>query len=929
MWFIDQFENGISAYNIQSNIKICGNLNVLALKKAINFLVNRHDSLRTNFIYDDEGVRQSIKNSINVELSIFDFSCFDDIKKNDEMKRVIMEGADKKFNLSCDTLCRVSLIKTRVNEYVFSITLHHIITDGWSSNIIIRELSELYNSFSNGCNNKLKALKYNYRDYTLSHRKWLIENVIDKRIKFWDEYLKNHNKLISLPIDKERPKKQTYSGGRVYFELPNSLVKSLNLICKEENVTPFILMLSSIKLLLAKYTNDDDICIGTAVSNRNNMDIENLVGLFMNILVIRTRIDKNDSFIKFLEKTKNNILEVFKYQEVPFECVVNRLVNERHLNHSPLFQVMFLLHDVTNNNIYFKDLVTQEIKIENKTSKYDLSIELFKNNDGLNGFFEYNSDIFHVNKIQRIVKNFIHLLNEIANNIHLNIFEYNAIDLNERYELLTKTNGKKNSDYSSKKIIDLIERQANIKPDSIAIKFNNEEITYRQLSHSSNRLAKYLISSDSLTNNKLIGVCLDKSINLIISIIGIWKAGGAYLPLDGNYPIDRLRYFINDSSLRMILSDNNNINKFDFIKELSVCVDSLEFQSILNSFSEECVDINKDYYPQDELAYVIYTSGSTGNPKGVKCSHKSLMNFILSINSEFNLNNEEVLLSVTPFSFDISILEFFLPLSFGHQLILMPHEKTSSGYEIKETIEVNNVTIMQATPVTWNMLANGYWPNINHKLKVLCGGEALSINLANKILKNNVEFWNLYGPTETTIWASTYKLHNFCDRKIPIGKPINNINAYILDESLNLLPLGVEGDLYLSGVALSLGYLNKEELTSEYFINNPYCTNNDSKDFKFIYKTGDRACWTLDHNLEFCGRNDNQVKIRGFRIELGEIEKAILDLNFFKNIVVSPCDSIDGNKTLVAYYIINREIDFDLIKIKERLSNVLPSYMVP
>ncbi|MEZ8292149.1 amino acid adenylation domain-containing protein, partial [Vibrio sp. 10N.237.312.B06] len=929
LWFIDQFESELVAYNIQSSLKFVGDLNLGALKRALNETIRRHESLRTNFIMDDNGVSQVIRPPFSIELPIIDITRLKPEERKKTIINLIKSESDHNFNLSSERLIRAKLINISKYEKVLCLTMHHIITDGWSSKIIIKELTTLYNSFSRGLPSPLPKLKCSYVDYSICHRSWVIDEVLNNKASYWDANLSGYNKLISLPLDFCRPKKQTYSGSKVKFRIPKDVSSSLLKFSEKERATLFMTLMSVINLLLSRYSGEEDICVGTVVSNRNNIDIEPIVGYFINTLVIRTKIYKNSTFTALLNQVKNATIEAFNHQEVPFECVVERLVSERHLNHSPLFQVLFILQDFSDVEPCFDGLDVSNVEVDVNNAKYDLTIEILNNNDELSGWFEFNSDLFKYETIKNMVGCFIHLLSEVANNPFLKLSDYELIDSKQRSKLLTSYNDTAVKFDLTQKVTDLFEKQVKASPDSISVCCCDEKITYEELNKKSNQLARYLINYKPFLKNKLVGVLLEKEIDLIVSILGILKAGGAYVPLDINYPSSRLEYFSNDALLSVIITKENIKSNFSFVGDEAICIDEEELKNKLGEISPCNIELDNFSGVDDELSYVIYTSGSTGKPKGVKCSHTSLSNFIYSMQSRFNLDATDTLLSVTPFSFDISILEFFLPLSFGARVVLMPHGKTSDGIEISNIIKKEKVTIMQATPATWKLL-DEHWPSLDYKLKTLCGGEELSKNLAECMLNHNIDLWNLYGPTEATVWCASYKVDQVVNT-IPIGKPLENTKIFVLDEFLNLSPIGVKGELYISGFALSLGYLNNEELTSECFINNPFYSENESEEFKLLYKTGDSARWLLDGNLELNGRSDNQVKIRGFRIELGEVESALLESGLFKDVVVSSRNDSKDNKLLIAYYLSaeSKDAKFNLSYLRDYLSNKLPHYMVP
>ncbi|NRN30851.1 non-ribosomal peptide synthetase, partial [Photorhabdus heterorhabditis] len=928
LWFIDNYENGLNAYNVQSSLKLTGELNVDALRNALKEIFYRHDSLRTNIITDDDVLYQIVKDNLEVELELVDISLLNSVQRNYELERILKEDAGKKFNLSSDLLFRTKIISLNGTENILSFTMHHIITDGWSGKIILKELAFFYNSFNKGTGSQLPYPKFSYTDYSICHRKWVQHFIRKKQLDYWDGKLSGYNKLAMLPTDYKRPKNKTYNGCKFPFSLSERTRVGLVKLSEHQKSTLFITLMSAIHLFLVRFTGESDISVGTVVLNRHNLDVENIVGCFINTLVIRNENNINSSFIDLLSEIKSAVFEAFDNQDAPFQLVVERVEKERHLNQSPIFQVMFILQDIENYSNMFDGLQASNVFVDSGTSKYDLTIEMHNSEEQLSGWFEYNTDLFTKLTINNMVESFVRVLDEILNDPRLPVSNYNLLNDKQINCLLNYFNSTAVSYDQDKKVIDLFESIVDSAPNSIAVTCQDRSITNKELSILSSKIACYLLTSEKYLENKVVAVYLEKDIELIACILGIMKAGGAYLPLDVNYPIGRILYFVEDVAASMIITKKSWSDNLKSSSTTKVFLDSEDFSEKIISFSPNHLNEIEIKHKSDDLAYIIYTSGSTGKPKGVQCKHKGLTNFIYSMQSEFKLNNEDALLSVTPCSFDISILEFFLPLCFGAKLVLLPHDLSYSGSDISNEIKNQSITIVQATPATWELIENA-WPEINYNLKVLCGGEALSRGLASRLLSRNVTLWNLYGPTEATVWCTAHKISTISDI-LPIGKPLANTRMYVLDQNLNLLPIGVKGDLYVSGVGLSIGYLNNEEITKQVFINNPFHTKGDDDNYKILYKTGDKARWLMDGSLECHGRSDHQLKIRGFRIEPGEIESQLLNLGLFKEVLVTDANGPDNNKLLVAYYCpIDLTQEITISQLRDRLLAQLPAYMVP
>ncbi|MEC9375343.1 MAG: amino acid adenylation domain-containing protein [Pseudomonadota bacterium] len=906
IWILNEIDPGNPVYNIPWATSISGKINKKALQKAIDHLASRHESLRTSFEQNSDGIRQRILEKINIPLNIQSAK-----DKNDQLFKLEELSRDN-FDLEKAPLIKIHLIECPNNDSVLLINIHHIIADGWSLDVINRELNQLYGAYSRDEKISLPKLPIQYADFAIWQRNWLDQGELNRQLNYWKEKLYGAETVLELPIDKVRPELQSFNGKHLYSQISSEKTIALKNLAVKQNATLYMALLGVFNILLHRYTSQEDILIGSPIAGREQDILENTVGVFINSLALRTKINGAENFQELLKKIKNTTLDAYDNQSVPFERVVEEIQPERDISRSPLFQVMFVLQNAPLDSISFDEHTNIPLDIETNTSKFELTLTAWEHSDGLGLQFEYNTDLFQTKTIEAMARHYTTLVNEIVGSPFIPIKNLNLLGEEEKQKLLIDWNNSKTDFNKDISLHNLIEKQAEENPDAIALIDDEEKITYFELNRRANVLAHYLIQKN-INSNSIVGVCVPRNSKMVIGLLGILKTGGAYLPLDPDYPKDRIDFMVKDSEAKMLITDSSLAN------QVTIQNNQILFLNEFN-FEADCPILSKQTFNSQSLAYVIYTSGSTGKPKGVAIEHRSITNFLLSMQSSPGITKKDRFLSVTTLSFDISNLELFGPLISGATSIIIDREIAIDGYQLAQKIDEMKPTIMQATPATWQMLLESGWEGLK-QLKILCGGEALSDQLSRRLLNKGKELWNMYGPTETTVWSTCSKINP--NQKIDIGRPIANTSCYITDKYGNLCPAGVPGELLIGGAGVAQGYLNKQKLTNERFIENPFEINSGK-----LYKTGDLAKFNADGKLECLGRLDHQIKLRGFRIELGEIENVLRQHNSVNDCRVIIREDQLNDKRLVAYAIPN-EKKIEVSTLREHLQKTLPSYMVP
>lgn len=923
LWFLEQLEPGNPFYNQSAAVHLLGRLNLAALEQSFNEILRRHEVLRTTFTVVEGQPVQVIAPTLPLTLPVVDLQKLPEAERKGEVLRRATEESQQSFNLSKTPLLRCTLLRLDETEYVLLFTMHHIISDAWSKGVLLRELAILYEAFSIGKPSPLPELPIQYADFAVWQQQWLQGEVLETQLTYWRQQLEGSPPLLELPTDRTRPPVQTFRGATQSFILPKALTEALKELSKQEDVTLFMTLLAAFKTLLYRYTGQNDILVGSPIANRNRSEIEGLIGFFVNTLVMRTNLGGRPSFREILSRVRNVALAAYAHQDLPFERLVNELQLERDLSHTPLFQVMFEFGNTPISALALPGLTLSLLETKSSTAKFDLSLSMRETEQGLIGSLEYNTDLFDAGTIARMLGHFQTLVASILANPDQRLENLQLLTDAEKQQLLVEWNDT-GADYPQNQCIhQLFEAQVEQTPDAVAVVFEDQQLTYRELNAKANQLAHHL-QKLGVKPEVLVGLCVERSLEMVVGVLGILKAGGAYVPLDPGYPQERLVFMLENANVPVLLTTETLVSRLPDYQAQVVYLDD-DWQEI--SQESDRNPISK--VTTQDLAYLIYTSGSTGKPKGVQILHSALVNFLSAMRLSPGLTQADTFLSVTPLSFDIAALELYLPLIVGARVVVVSREVAADGTRLLERLASSGATIMQATPATWRMLLAAGWQG-SESLKILCGAETLNRELAIQLRERGTELWNLYGPTETTIWSTAYKVDSQksdfrAGEVISIGRPIANTQLYVLDQDQQPVPVGIIGELHIGGLGLARGYLNRPELTSETFISNPFNDVSTSR----LYKTGDLVRYRPDGTLEYISRMDYQVKIRGFRIELGEIEALLNQHPGVRETVVLAQEKVQGDKRLIAYIVTDQKLAPSINDLRRFLKQKLPDYMVP
>ena len=930
LWFLAQLEPDSPFYNMFKAVRLNGRINIEVLERSLNEIIRRHEVLRTNFDVVEGKPVQVIAPQATIKPVVLDLQGFSGQEQSEQLQRLATQDQLQPFDLTQGLLLRVTLVQLQSESFALLLTMHHIIGDGWSLGVLIKELSSLYQSFLLGDPVSLTELPIQYADFTIWQRQWLQGKALQTQINYWQQQLADAPPLLELPTDRPRPSVQTFRGQCSSFQLDAKLTASLKELSHKSGTTLFMTLMAAYATLLFRYSGQEDILIGTPIANRNHKDLEELIGFFVNTLVMRTRLEDNPSFSELLKQVRATCLDAYGNQDVPFEQIVDTLQIERSLSHSPLFQVMFALQNTPGGQLATAELEIALLNLDNVNAKLDLTLQMWETDTDqgnfLEGFWQYNTDLFDQDRISRMTGHFQTLLAGIVANPQESVGKLTLLTERERHQLLGSWNDTATAYPKDKCIHQLFEEQVEQNPKAIAVVYEEESLTYQQLNQRANQLAHYL-QTLGVTTETLVGICVERSLSMIIAILAILKAGGAYVPLDSSYPQERLAYMLNDSQVSILLTQEQLIAQIPVSEAQVVCLDA-DWEKVISKYSQEN-PVNK--VSNHNLAYVIYTSGSTGQPKGVSVVHQGVVRLVTQTNYA-SLSKHEVLLQVASLSFDAATFEIWGALLNGGKLVIFPSH-TPSLDELGQVIERYQVTTLWLTAGLFHLMVDEKIDALKSLRQLLAGGDILSVPHVHKFLQGaeNCQLINGYGPTENTTFTCCYQIPTSfsLDLSVPIGQPIANTQVYILDRYLQPVPIGVPGELCVGGDGLARGYLNRPDLTAEKFIPNPFTeTGGNLQHREKLYKTGDLARYLPDGNIEFIGRIDNQVKIRGFRIELSEIEVVITQHPQVQDAVVIAREDNPGMKSLAAYVIPEGQQP-RTSELRSFLKEQLPDYMVP
>lgn len=920
LWFLCTIENGNAAYNVPSAIRLRGPLDVDALRASMRALVRRHAALRTS-ISSDGGVepRQRISRDVAIPWQHRDISDTPSSRRGENCRAIIKRALRCPFDIGVAPLLRVVLITLAPDDHIFVLIQHHLVTDGWSVSLLWRELGHCYRRHDDPGVPELPPLPVQYGDYA----RWLSDELESERLQtsldYWRTELSGLDGILALPADRPRPAQLSYVGDDVRILLPPPVTEGVRALGRACGCSPFMVMETVFALFLRRISGQRDIAIGIPVANREHEELEGILGLFVNILVLRVQIADDDNVFGLLKRVKDKTLAAHRHRQVPFDQLVRALAPHRSLSHHPFIQVLFAWQNAPWELPAMNGMEVSRWPVPAAFSRFDLSVSV----EGVDTptwelVWEYATDVFDRATIERWIGHFQTLLTALLDSSRAGLQRpataLPLLDAEERQRLLCEWNDTRAEIPRDGRVHVLFAEQAARTPDAIAVEYAEEVVTYRALNERAERLASHL-RGRGVAPESLIGVCVERSIELVVGLLAVWKAGCAYVPLDPTHPVERNRYILADSGASVLLTQRAMMARLPAV-EITVCLDDEPTSHAVASTRSDT-----------SLAYMIYTSGSTGRPKGVAIEHQALVNFLSSMRKSPGLSHTDALLAVTTVCFDIAVLELYLPLLVGARLVLASTAESRDGRALIARIAASSITVMQATPATWKMvLDSGEFRAPG--LRALCGGEALSWQLAARLTDHVAEAWNLYGPTETTVWSAYYRIEpamspaHTANAVVPIGMPLDNTQLHVLDSHLEPAPIGVTGELYIGGHGLARGYHGRPALTEERFVANPFAAGR-------LYRTGDLARRRADGAIDFVGRLDDQLKIRGFRIEPGEIEMALGALSEVADCAVVARGD-DGERRLVAYIVLADERSKPSSGyLRQRLGDSLPAYMLP
>nr|AAO17430.1 unknown [Pseudomonas aeruginosa]AAO17441.1 unknown [Pseudomonas aeruginosa] len=930
-WFLWQMDPQSAAYNIPSALRLRGELDVEALSASLGAIVERHQSLRTVFVEDEQldGFRQQVLASVDVPVPV---TLAGDDDAQAQIRAFVESETQQPFDLRNGPLLRARLLRLAADDHVLTLTIHHVAADGWSMRVLVEELIALYGARRQGVEATLPDLPIQYADYAIWQRHWLEAGERERQLEYWMARLGGGQSVLELPTDRQRPALPSYRGARHELQLPQALGRQLQALAQREGTTLFMLLLASFQALLHRYSGQDEIRVGVPVANRNRVETERLIGFFVNTQVLRADLDTQMPFLDLLQQTRVAALGAQSHQDLPFEQLVEALQPERSLSHSPLFQAMYNHQNLGSAGrqslaAQLPGLSVEDLSWGAHSAQFDLTLDTYESEQGVHAEFTYATDLFEAATVERLARHWRNLLEAVVAEPRRRLGDLPLLDAEERATLLQRSRLPASEYPAGQGVHRLFEAQAGLTPDAPALLFGEERLSYAELNALANRLA-WRLREEGVGSDVLVGIALERGVPMVVALLAVLKAGGAYVPLDPQYPADRLQYMIDDSGLRLLLllSQQSVLARLPQSDGLqSLLLDDLE--RLVHGYPAENPDLPE---APDSLCYAIYTSGSTGQPKGVMVRHRALTNFVCSIARQPGMLARDRLLSVTTFSFDIFGLELYVPLARGASMLLASREQAQDPEALLDLVERQGVTVLQATPATWRMLCDSERVDLLRGCTLLCGGEALAEDLAARMRGLSASTWNLYGPTETTIWSARFCLGE--EARPFLGGPLENTGLYILDSEMNPCPPGVAGELLIGGDGLARGYHRRPGLTAERFLPDPFAADGSR-----LYRTGDLARYRADGVIEYLGRIDHQVKIRGFRIELGEIETRLLEQDSVREAVVVAQPGVAG-PSLVAYLVPTEAalVDAESARqqelrsaLKNSLLAVLPDYMVP
>ncbi len=921
VWFLAQLMPDTPVYNKCVTVRMPGSLDVDALEQSLNELLRRHEAWRTSFPTVDGQPMQMIHPALLLKLPVVDLRYLPETEREVEALQLATEEAGHLFDLAHGPLLRATLIRLGDGEHRLFLTLHRIICDDVTIyQVFLPELHALYEAFSTGQPSPLPELPIQYADFAVWQRELLQGDVFASQLAYWKQHLVGAPMALELPTDRLRPPIPTYRGSMHQFELSKHLTDALRTLSSQEGVCLYITLVAAFKTLLHRYTGQDDLLTGTTTTGRKYSEIQELMGFFLNTLVLRTDMSGNPTFRELLGRVREVTLEAHANEDVPFEYLVKELQRKRELGLQPFFQVLLTLEPPLPTLPSGWTLTQMDVQTD--TSQFDLSLILQDRSEGLIGRFEYSTDLFDAASIERMVGHWQTLLKGIVAAPEQRLMQLPLLTEAERQQLLVEWNATQTSYPKERCVYQLFEDQVERTPDAVALVFERQRLTYRELNAQANQLAHHLRQM-GVGPEVRVGLCMERSLEMLVSLLGIFKAGGVYVPLDPTYPSERLTFMLRDAEVAVLLTKTPLLSLLAEQTSAVLCLDT-EWPAIADARTDNPVrEVQGDH-----LAYLIYTSGSTGRPKGVAVTHHNLWH---STQARLSYYHEPVTRFLLLFSiaFDTSLAAIFWTLCQGGTLLLPKETVLQDPFQLTTLIEQQQPShLMSVTSLYTSLLELAEPQQLGALRAVIVGGERCPRELVEHHWKRlpHCALFNEYGPTEATVWSTVYRCEVQERRgSIPIGRPIANMQVYVLNESLQPMPIGAMGELYVGGAGVARGYLNQPELTAERFVPNPFSKEPGGR----LYKTGDLVRYLPDGNIEFLGRIDHQVKIHGFRIELGEIENVLRQHPGVRETVVVAGEDTPGDKRLVAYVVLSKEQSATVGDLQRHVMKQLPTYMIP
>jgi amino acid adenylation domain-containing protein len=912
MWFLEQMQPGMAVNNLPSAFRFKGRIDHAALKKSLNAIIARQPSMRTYFELEDGAPVQRVMPSFELGLEPVDLSAMPVNQRDVELMSQLRAAANENIDLSRGPLLRARYFILSENESVLFYMPHHAIWDGWSFDIFLDELAKHYAAYTAGKAPQVPALPITYQDFAGWHRDWLNGPELERQTAYWKKQLGGELQDLNFPTDRPRAATFTYRGATEPFNLTKEEISALTAVARQSSATLYMVLLAAFKTLLYRYTGQEDLLVGTPIRGRSQPEVENLIGFFVNALVLRTKPTGARSFRDFLGDVRTTVLDAFSHQDMPFELLLRELNVRRDMSRTPMYQAFFTFQDVSNRGSSLGEVPYGQIHVHAHATQTDLSFWVKETGNGMVGGIDYATDLFDRETILRLLGHLRVILRSVVADPSQELGRIPLLTPAEE-ETFTAWNDTRVELPAERSVHELIEAQARRSPAAAALVSGTQALTYQELNARANRLAA-LLRDDGVKPGDLVGVCLERGPELVVGFLGVLKAGAAYVPLDPSFPRERLAFMVIDSKMSALVTTSQLQSELELAAPRTMRLDA-EGARLEKQPSGDVVQA----LPPGALAYVIYTSGSTGKPKGVQVPHLAVVNFLSSMRASPGLGVSDVLLAVTTLSFDIAVLELQLPLTVGAKVVLAGREAIADGEQLAQLIEQHGVTVMQATPATWRLLFGAGFKG-RPGFRALVGGEAVPLDLAQQLVGHAPGgVWNMYGPTETTVWSTTYRFPGDV-KQVFIGKPIGNTTVFVVDGRGQSVPIGVPGELLIGGEGVTRGYLGRPELTQERFIDSPQGR---------LYRTGDVARFRPDGNLEYQRRNDNQVKVRGYRIELGEIESALGEHPSVKQAVVVVREDNPGDARLAAYLVHRPGEEATESELRKHLRVRLPDYMVP